>query len=80
MKMYYFEDYSLAEISEVAKVSRQAVYDTLKRTEKLLESYENKLSLHEKFTRRMEIINQIEASIKEHGEIHRLVLKLKELG
>lgn len=80
MKMYYFEDYSLAEISEVAKVSRQAVYDTLKRTENVLESYEEKLALHEKFLKRMSIIDKLENNLNEIEEIQRLILKLKELS
>lgn len=40
MEMYYLEDYSLGEISELFHVSRQAVYDNIKRTEAMLESYE----------------------------------------
>ena len=34
MKTYYEEDFSLAEIAEDHKISRQAVYDNLKRAEK----------------------------------------------
>ena len=36
------------EISENLNVSRQGVYDTLKRSEKILKDYENKLHLVEK--------------------------------
>lgn len=46
---YYFNDLSLAEISENAEVSRQAVYDNLKRTTRLLEDYESKLNLNRNF-------------------------------
>ena len=35
------DDYSLAEIAEEFGVSRQTVYDNIKRTEKILEDYEN---------------------------------------
>lgn len=48
VSLYYEEDYSLGEISEILNVSRQGVYDTLKRSEKILKDYENKLHLVEK--------------------------------
>lgn len=79
MQMYYFDDFSLAEISEVANVSRQAIYDTLKRTEQLLESYEEKLSLLAKHEQRMEMINELEQSLTDE-EQSKVIIKLKELG
>lgn len=45
VSLYYDEDYSLGEISENLGVSRQGVYDTLKRSEKILREYESKLHL-----------------------------------
>lgn len=45
MDLYYREDLSLGEIAEKFEVSRQAVYDNLRRSEKLLEEYEEKLQL-----------------------------------
>ena len=56
MELYYREDYSLSEIADESNVSRQAVYDNIKRTEQLLESYEEKLHLYEKFMKRSEIV------------------------
>lgn len=44
MERYFYEDLSLAEISEELNVSRQAIHDMLKRSEQLLEKYENKLN------------------------------------
>lgn len=40
IELYYGDDLSLGEIAEEYGVSRQAVYDNIKRTEKLLETYE----------------------------------------
>ncbi|MBO5851229.1 MAG: DNA-binding protein [Clostridia bacterium] len=45
---YYNCDLSLAEISELKNVSRQAVSDSLCKTRELLESYERSLRLLEK--------------------------------
>lgn len=48
LRMYYEDDFSLQEISEVTSSSRSAVSDVLKRTEKTLLDYEEKLHLVEK--------------------------------
>lgn len=50
VELYYIHDLSLSEISEVLNVSRQGVFDTLKRAEKKLYEFENKLGLVEKFS------------------------------
>ncbi len=50
MRLYYEEDLSLGEIAEELKISRQAVYDIIKRSEQALEKYEKKLGLLEKRT------------------------------
>ena len=39
---YYNQDLSLAEIAENAGISRQGVYDTLRRTETILRNFEEK--------------------------------------
>ncbi|WP_430882818.1 YlxM family DNA-binding protein [Fusibacter sp. JL216-2] len=49
LDLYCHNDLSLGEISEDLEISRQAVYDTIRRSEKLLESYEDKLGLMERF-------------------------------
>lgn len=48
MSLYYNEDLSLAEISEINKTSRQAIYDLIKRCCKQLLVYEKKLGLMKK--------------------------------
>ncbi|MGI5824960.1 MAG: YlxM family DNA-binding protein [Bacillota bacterium] len=45
LDMFYNEDLSLGEIAEINQVSRQAVFDNIKRSEKALEHYEEKLGL-----------------------------------
>jgi predicted DNA-binding protein YlxM (UPF0122 family) len=51
LKCYFHDDYSLGEIAADFEISRQAVYEHLKRAAQVLESYEEKLGLavrHEK--------------------------------
>ena len=60
LSLYYEEDLSLAEIAEDLNVSRNAVYDNLKRAVALLEDYEEKLHLLEKHVQRMNLIQRIE--------------------
>lgn len=43
------EDYSLSEVAEELQISRQSVHDMIKRCNKTLEEYEEKLHLVEKF-------------------------------
>lgn len=59
MSLYYLDDYSLGEIAEEYDVSRQAVYDNIKRTEAMLEEYEQKLLLFQKFQQRSELISKM---------------------
>ena len=61
IELYYADDYSLAEIAEEFGVSRQAVYDNIKRTEKILEDYEMKLHMYSDYIVRSEIIDRIMA-------------------
>ena len=61
LMLYYEEDFSLAEIAEDLDVSRNAVYDNLKRAVASLEDYEKKLHLLEKHIQRMDLIQRIEA-------------------
>lgn len=49
LNLYYENDWSLSEIAESLNVTRQAVFDILKRAEYSLLEYEKKLKLVEKF-------------------------------
>ena len=59
IELYYADDYSLAEIAEEFQVRRQAVYDNIKRTEKILEDYEMKLHMYSDYIVRSQIFDQI---------------------
>lgn len=51
IELYYNLDYSLSEIAEEINISRQGVYDALKRAEKALMEYEEKIKLHSKYVK-----------------------------
>lgn len=82
MKMYYLEDLSLVEISQLANVSRQAIYDNIKRTEAILESYEAKLFLYERFTKRANLVDELQKiAIQENNcELHEIIKQLQEIN
>ncbi len=58
-ELYYLDDFSLNEISDQFKISRQAVLDSIKRTEKSLIKYEEKLCLLSKYEKRKENIEKL---------------------
>ncbi|MCI8806081.1 MAG: YlxM family DNA-binding protein [Clostridiales bacterium] len=63
---HYLEDLSFNEIGAEQGTTRQAVMDMVKRSEKLLSQYEEKLHLVDKFTSRKEKVKQIQ---KELGKL-----------
>jgi predicted DNA-binding protein YlxM (UPF0122 family) len=79
MDLYYLNDFSLGEIGEEYAVSRQAVYDNIKRTETMLEEYESKLHLLEKFQSRAELIGQIKDHSNDSVKVMHLVESLELL-
>ena len=48
-QMHYLDDFSLGEISEEKAITRQAIFDLLKRSEGTLHKYEAKLGLVRRF-------------------------------
>ena len=82
MELYYLDDHSLGEIAESYGVSRQAVYDNIRRTEAMLEEYEEKLCLLDKFQKRTQMLAMLTAGITEQNmtaeEQLALIEQLKE--
>lgn len=64
MSLYYLDDFSLGEIAEEYEVSRQAVFDNIKRTEAMLEEYEEKLLLFKKFQERKVILGKMKKALE----------------
>ncbi len=57
-------DLSYSEIARLNGISRQGVYDMIKRCDKILEDYESKLKLVEKFVNARNKIADIQESIE----------------
>lgn len=74
LELYYMEDLSLKEISEELNVSRNAVYDSLKRSLNILEDYDSKLKLLEKDEIKRELLEKFNDLNKE--EIKQFIEKL----
>ncbi|GGI41753.1 putative DNA-binding protein [Mammaliicoccus stepanovicii] len=79
LELYYLQDYALSEIAETYHVSRQAVYDNIKRTDELLEEYETKLQLFNKFKERQLIIDKIKKLSGDNQDIKQALESLETL-
>lgn len=90
LDMYYNDDYSLSEISEIAEISRQGVRFAVKKGEDQLTELEDKLGLLKKFTQmkaESEIIASMLENISDQTEnealkckINEIILKIKALS
>lgn len=65
---HYEQDLSLVEIAELENTSRQAVYDLLKRTEKILKGYEAKLGLVDRFMNEHHKLAEVNQLIQEFSQ------------
>ena len=79
MELFYLRDYSLSEIAETFDVSRQAVYDNIRRTGDLVEDYEAKLRLYQRFEKRRELYNLMKQSLNQPELLKQYITQLEEL-
>ncbi len=83
MHYYYEDDYSLGEIAENLEISRQAVYDTIKKSEKILKEYEEKLQLYERFKETEDtfkrVIEKINELIRRYNQDDDIKVELNEI-
>ncbi len=62
-----FDDYSAAEVARDEGISRQGVHDLMKRCDRILEDYENRLHLVEKFLKIRDSVREIQ-KLTDSGE------------
>ncbi len=74
LSCYFHDNYSLGEIAAEFEISRQAVYEHIKRAEHALEEYERKLQLAAKYRLRRERLLELERQIASLPEDRRLPL------
>ena len=63
LELYFCEDYSLAEVAEEMKVSRQAIHDLLKRVEQTLERYETMLGFLQRVEKTRALTEEAELAL-----------------
>lgn len=82
-ELFHLNDLSLTEIGCELNISRQAVRDQLKRTEKILLDYEEKLKLVEKFAEQKSSVKKIKALVEkieiEHTLDNLAIDKIEEI-
>ncbi len=64
VELFCLQDFTFGEISEELSVSRQAVFDTMKRVEVILDNYETKLGLYEKFNQNKAYVKALLAEVE----------------
>jgi len=77
LRYYFLDDFSLGEIASEFAISRQAVYEHIKRAEEMLEAYEEKLGLLRKDEERSELLSRLQQVLEESGmsQIHKETAK-----
>ena len=88
MELYHEENYSIVEIARELKVSKQAVYDNLKKSDRILREYEAKLGLMWSLLKSRELIGSVQDKIDElmkspelrdGGEVKKGLLEIREM-
>lgn len=79
LELFYLQDYSLSEIADTFDVSRQAVYDNIRRTGDLVEDYETKLGLYKNFELRQAIYEQMKLHVNDSEKIKQYIQALEDL-
>lgn len=77
LKYYFHDDFSLGEIAGEFEISRQAVYEHIKRAEGMLEVYEEKLGLLQKHEERCVLLAKLEELLNnsEMSHLHKETIK-----
>ncbi|OON95995.1 MAG: hypothetical protein ATN36_06525 [Epulopiscium sp. Nele67-Bin005] len=76
---YHFDDLSLAELASLQGISRQGVFDTLKKTEQKLLDYEQRLKLWSKFQAQEDILAKLNKALDDGENLDNIKQLVNEL-
>ena len=88
MELYHEENYSIVEIAKELNVSKQAVYENLKKSDRILREYEAKLGLMWSLLESRELIGSIQnrndelmdsPELDKDGEVRKGLLDIREM-
>lgn len=81
-EQFVLEDLSLSEIAEAEGISRQGVHDLVKRCNKTLQGYEDKLHLVERFLLIKEKVHQLDELLETYDRSNpeRLIEQIREIS
>ena len=71
-------DYSCTEVAQERGISRQGVHDLIRRCDRILEDYEEKLHLVEKFLKIREKVEEIQNAAEEPSRVKALSREILE--
>lgn len=74
-----FNDLSLSEIAKEQGISRQGVHDLVKRCDKILNDYEEKLGLVDKFLKTKKMVEEIHGLTREFMDTRDIIL-IEKIG
>lgn len=68
-ELHFNEDLSLSEIAEQSGISRQGVWDNIRRAEAALQEMEEKIGLLRRLTRTRQALEAVRANLREIGAL-----------
>ncbi len=75
LELYFEEDYSFSEIAEKYSITRQAIFDNIKRGTKQLDDYEKKLNIYSKELELKEKLEKLKDSFSKN-ELEKIISEL----